>query len=269
MNLFQIQKICFEYKRSVYMKRIICAADNEDFAVAKSGGWTTYDVSTNAIPIIDVDAYGGSLSSFFYDSDKVVLDRDLDAFWNQVVTESMDIIQDSFNELGIPAKVVSGSGSMYHPSYYNFSSDELNFSISVDDGWVTEEFEEYKDDNDFLNFLHEKYSSRSGFISFFPSDRQEFIEAFESGRDKWKAVCQIITYQFDNGIYEENSETLVERMSENPDFDVLYLDSSPSGEHSGDVEELIEDYKANPDSWTDIDVDWLQDYAEYANVPFE
>ena len=251
------------------MKRIICASDNEDFAVAKSGGWTTYDVSTNVIPIIDVDAYGGSLSSFFYNSEMVVLDKDLDAFWNQVVAESMDIIQDSFNELGIPAKVVSGSGNIYHPSYYNFSGDELNFSISVDDGWVTEEFEEYKDDNDFLNFLHEKYSSRSGFISFFPSDKQEFIEAFESDRDKWKAVCQIITYHFDNGIYEENSETLVERMSENPDFDVLYLDSSPSGEHSGTVEELIEDYKANPDGWTDFDVDWLRDYADYANVSFE
>lgn len=243
------------------MKRIICAADN--------GGWTTYDVSTNVIPIIDVDAYGGSLSSFFYDSDKVVLDRDLDAFWNQVVTESMDIIQDCFNELGIPAKVVSGSGSMYHPQYYNFSSDELNFSISIDNSWVNEHFEEYKDDPEFLSFLNKKYASRSGFISFFPSDKQEFIEAFGSGRNKWKVVCQIITYQFDNGIYEENSETLVERMSENPDFDVLYLDSSPSGEHSGDVEELIEDYKANPDGWTDIDVDWLRDYAEYANVSFE
>lgn len=251
------------------MKRIICAADNEDFAVAKSNGWTTYDVSTNVIPIIDVDAYGGSLSSFFYDSDKVILDRDLDAFWNQVVTESMDIIQDSFKELGIPAKVVSGSGNIYHPSYYNFSGDELNFSISVEDSWINERFEEYKDDAEFLNFLQEKYSSRSGFISFFPSDKQKFIESFESSRDKWKVVCQIITYQFDNGIYEENSETLVERLSANPEFDMLYLDSSPSGEHSGSVEELIEDYKANPDSWDDYDVDWLQDYAEYANVSFE
>lgn len=251
------------------MKRIICAADNEDFAVAKSGGWTTYDVSTDVIPIIDVDGYGGELSTFLQNPDAVILDKYLDAFWDQVVVESMDIIQDSFNELDIPVKVVSGSGSMYHPSYYNFSGDELNFSISVENSWINERFEEYKDDAEFLNFLHEKYSSRSGFISFFPSDKQKFIEAFESGRDKWKVVCQIITYQFDNGIYEENSETLVERLSTNPEFDVLYLDYSPSGEHSGSVEELIEDYKANPDGWTDIDVDWLRDYAEYENIPFE
>ena len=251
------------------MKRVICAANKEDFAFAVSDGSSVYDVSTDVIPIIDVDAYGGTLSAFFYDSDSVIPDDSIDAFWNQVVDESLDIIQDCFNELGIPAKVVSGSGSMYHPQYYNFSGDELNFSISIDNSWVNEHFEEYKDDPEFLSFLHEKYSSRSGFISFFPSDKQEFIEAFESDRDKWKAVCQIITYHFDNGIYEENSETLVERMSENPDFDVLYLDSSPSGEHSGDVEELIEDYKANPDGWTDIDVDWLRDYAEYANVSFE
>ena len=251
------------------MKRIICAADNEDFAAAKSNGWTTYDVSTDVIPIIDVDGYGGELSEFLQNSDAVILDKELDAFWNQVVIESMDIIQDSFKELSIPAKVVHGSGSMYHPSYYNFSGDELNFSISVDDSWVNERFEEYKDDAEFLNFLHEKYSSRSGFISFFPSDKQEFIETFEDNRNKWKVVCQIITYQFDNGIYVENSEILTDRLHANPLFDILYLGDSPSGEHSGSVEELIEDYKANPDSWDDYDVEWLMDYAEYEGVPFE
>lgn len=251
------------------MKRVICAANKEDFAFAVSDGSSVYDVSTDVIPIIDVDAYGGTLSAFFYDSDSVIPDDSIDAFWNQVVDESLDIIQDCFNELGIPAKVVSGSGSMYHPQYYNFSGDELNFSISIDNSWVNEHFEEYKDDPEFLSFLNKKYASRSGFVSFFPSDGQEFIEAFESGKDRWKVVCQIITYQFDNGIYEANSEELYEKLSENPQFDILYLDSSPSGEHRGSAEELVEDYKANPDSWTDYDVDWLREYAKYEEVPFD
>ena len=82
------------------MKRFVSAADN--------GGWTTYDVSTNVIPIIDVDAYGGTLSAFFYDTDSVIPEDSLDDFWNQVVNESMDIIQDCFNEYYIPAEVVPG-----------------------------------------------------------------------------------------------------------------------------------------------------------------
>ena len=243
------------------MKRFVFAADD--------GGWTTYDVSTNVIPIIDVDAYGGTLSAFFYDTDRVIPADSLDDFWNQVVDVAMDIIQRSFNELDIPAKVVSGSGSIYHPREYNFECDELNFSISVDNAWVNRKFEEYKDDSTFLNFLGEKYSSYSGFISFFPSDKEEFISAFESHRDKWKTVCQMITYHIDNDTYKDNSEELEEYLGGNPNFDILYLDSSPSGEHSGYVEELIEDYKANPDSWDDYDVDWLREYAKYENVPFE
>ena len=251
------------------MKRIFCAADKEDFAFATSGGSSIYDVSTNVIPIIDVDAYGGTLSAFFYDTDTVIPDDSLDAFWDQVVDESLDIIQDCFSEFDIPAKVVSGSGSIYHPSYYNFSGDELNFSISIQDSWVNEKFEEYKDDSAFLNFIKEKYSSRSGFISFFPSDADDFIETFESNKDRWKAVCQIITYQFDKGIYEENSLELYERLDESPQFDILYLDSSPSGEHSGSAEELIVDYKANPGMWDEYDVNWLRDYAEYEGIPFK
>lgn len=251
------------------MKRVFCSANREDFAFATSGGSSVYDVSTNVIPIIDVDAYGGTLSAFFYDTDSVIPEDSLDDFWNQVVNESMDIIQDSFNEYYIPAEVVPGSGSIYHPREYNFSGDELNFSISIDDGWVQEKFETYRDDSVFLNFINKKYASRDGFISFFPSDSQEFVEAFESRSDRWKAVCEIITYQFGRGVNEENSEELLDRLFANPDFYILYLDSSPSGEHSGYVEELIEDYRMNPNNWDDSDVEWLREYAKYEDVPFK
>jgi hypothetical protein len=206
---------------------------------------------------------------FFDASDMVIPDDSIDAFWDQVVIESMDIIQDSFHDLGIPAKVISGSGSIYHPRYYNYGGDELNFSISIDDNWVNEKFEEYKEDSVFLNFIHKKYSSRDGFISFFPSDAQEFIESFESIDDRWKVVCEIITYQIDDSVYDDNNMTLYERMDENPNFDVLYLDASPSGEHSGSVEELIEDYRMNPDTWDASDVEWLIEYAKYEDVPFD
>ena len=250
-------------------KRIFCSANKEDFPIETSSGSSVYEVSTDVIPIIDVDGYGGILSSFFYDSDMVIPDDSIDDFWNQVVVEAMEIIQDSFNELGIPAKVVSGSGGMYHPSQYNFSGDDLNFSISIENNWVNSHFEEYKDDPSFLGFIRERYSSRDGFISFFPSDAQDFIESFESDSDRWKVVCEMITYQIDDSIYENNCLELYDRLSENPQFDMLYLDSSPSGEHSGDVEELIADYKANPDSWSEFDVDWLRDYAEYEGVQFD
>lgn len=242
------------------MKRFVFAADNS--------GSSVYDVSTNVIPIIDVGHYWGVLSTFF-DSDYVIYDDSIDDFWNQVVSESMDIIQESFNDYDIPAKVIPGSGSIYHPREYNFSDDELNFSISVNNAWVNQKFEEYKDSPEFQNYLKNNYSSYEGFISYFPSNIQEFINAFESDRDRWKAVCQIITYQFDNDVRKDNSETLVERLRQNPDFDTLELYYSPSGEHSGYAEELIEDYKANPDSWDEYDVEWLKDYAKYEDVPFE
>ena len=205
------------------------------------------NVNTDVLPVIDVDCYGGLLSTvledvFVYDFVEVdnLTPDDLgqeeyeeaielinekydgtDEFWSQTLRLVPDYIQDSFDEYNLRLKVLPGTCKWYHPREYNFSSDAIDFDVEVDTDWVAETFAELSQQEDFKSFLKKRFSSRSGFISFIPDNTADFEELTDpSNDDYWKLVSAIVTYYVDEdpSIARGVTEDLVEYINGNHEF---------------------------------------------------
>lgn len=154
------------------------------------------EVSTNLIPVISVGSYGETV----YDGYVV----DADDIKECILENAPEVVEDAIREVCPSAKV--SDCSVYMPRYYNFETDELNFTLDISDEDYKEMLYECIDDPDFEDFLKDNYSSYDGFISFVANN----VEEFEKQED-YKKVSQLImflytkddlreTYQYD---YEE------------------------------------------------------------------
>lgn len=83
--------------------------------------------------------------------------------------------------------------SYYHPQFYNFETDEINFTITLDKNLLAKLFEEYQNNDEFIDFL-KRYQSYDGFWSWMAADKQEFIEQCENEEKNWRSLAQILTY---------------------------------------------------------------------------
>lgn len=92
---------------------------------------------------------------------------------------------------------------MYHPRYYNFETDSIEFTISFNDDFKSY-FGKYADDNrdDFDKFLHDNFTSRSGFVSWTPNNYHDWDNGFENNDNK--CISVLIWYFLDNECDEES-----------------------------------------------------------------
>lgn len=218
-------------------------------AAVDGGAVTLKDMNTDVIPVADFGCYGGPLSGIledvfdaysvntsnlspddeYYDEIVKLISEKYDGteeFQQQVLDLAPATIQQAFDEYGIPATVVSGSCKWWHPREYNFSDDVIEFDMSIDTNWVESKFRELSSDSKFNKFLGERYSSRSGFMSFMPNNASEYEEILDpNSTDYWKLVSAIISYIVDNdpSISESIIEDLYEYIISNADF-VTYSD---------------------------------------------
>ena len=213
-------------------------------AAVDGGAVTLKDMNTDVIPVVDFGCYGGPLSGIledvfdaysvntsnlspddeYYDEIVKLISEKYDGteeFQQQVLDLAPATIQQAFDEYGIPATVVSGSCKWWHPREYNFSDDVIEFDMSIDTNWVESKFRELSSDSEFNKFLGERYSSRSGFMSFMPNNASEYEEILDpNSTDYWKLVSAIISYIVDNdpSISESVTEDLYEYITSNPNF---------------------------------------------------
>lgn len=218
-------------------------------AAVDGGTATLKDMNTDVVPVADFGCYGGPLSTIledvfdsysvntsnispddeYYDEIVKLINEKYDGteeFQQQVLDLAPATIQQAFDEYDIPATVVSGSCKWWHPREYNFSDDVIEFDMSIDTNWVENKFRELSGDSKFNKFLGERYSSRSGFMSFMPDSASEYEEILDpNSSDYWKLVSAIISYIVDSdpSISESVTEDLYEYISSNPDF-VTYSD---------------------------------------------
>lgn len=218
-------------------------------AAVDGGAVTLKDMNTDVIPVADFGCYGGPLSGIledvfdaysvntsnlspddeYYDEIVKLISEKYDGtkeFQQQVLDLAPATIQQAFDEYDIPATVVSGSCKWWHPREYNFSDDVIEFDMSIDTNWVESKFRELSSDSKFNKFLGERYSSRSGFMSFMPDNTSEYEEILDpNSTDYWKLVSAIISYIVNNdpSISESVTEDLYEYIISNPDF-VTYSD---------------------------------------------
>lgn len=93
-------------------------------------------------------------------------------------------------------------GNYYHPRYYNYETDSLEFTVKYTGNDLGTVIEEYSNNQDFIDFL-QNYKSYDGFISFFADNKDDFVK-----QDYAKSVSQIIKYNVTEEEYDEANENL-------------------------------------------------------------
>lgn len=112
-----------------------------------------------------------------------------------------------FNEIGI---IKLNFIKVDSPRFYNYSTDKLVCNIEVDKNKFLTELQKH-DFNAWENFLLEEFSSRDGFISFYPNNPIEWAGIINEKFDTDNVVIETLLqfYLEENGeIYEVKKELL-------------------------------------------------------------
>ena len=118
-------------------------------------------------------------------------------------------------------------GNYYHPRYYNYETDSLEFTVKYTGNDLGTVIEEYSNNQDFIDFL-QNYKSYDGFISFYADNKDDFVK-----QDYVKSVSQIIKYNVTEEEYDEANEDLY--------YDVMDCGFYPEDED--DTEESLKEKK--------------------------
>lgn len=83
----------------------------------------------------------------------------------------------------------------YSPREYNFKTDELDFTLTIDKRGFMEAIKGLEHNDEFATFLHENYASRDGFMSFTPDNYAEMLkEIATSGDYSDQAIASVVTF---------------------------------------------------------------------------
>lgn len=180
------------------------------------------ELNTGVLPIVDVDMYSLSEELNNYN----VTQEQLDEIAMELAPE---YIENTLSEILTNVSVIAKS--VYHPSQYNYSGDELEFTLNVSKSSFEHLKEESLNTDEFDQFLKNNYSTRSGFISYMADSIDEFER-----QDEWKQVVQIIMYNVPQDTIQENNDNYMERFLERVSMDY----ASEEIEESKSLEEASE-----------------------------
>lgn len=184
-------------------------AEGDYIRIGNNNGSFSEEVNTEVLPILHTGLYSLGLEDFNIESltdvDPIAIDI------------AKPIIEDTLKSI-IPVKVFNFS--MYHPRQYNYSDDEIDFIISGRySDYEKLEQECLANAEMFDSFLKKNYSSYDGFVSFMPSNIDEFNEE----KTFWKKLCQVIMFYIPKSDVDENTsnyqEDLIYALYENFDLD--------------------------------------------------
>lgn len=159
-----------------------------------------FEISSNLFPCVLVDTYESELSIYNFEvsssSDPFAYAcADYDEYLRCIENAANDWIQwtilPMMKKYGVEKIVTDG---IHQPSYYNYETDRLDFTVKMSDGWREtmhrwlDEFGKSGDDK-YGKFINAHYRSRSGFISLMP----ESFEEIEKMEDEERCVGAYLT----------------------------------------------------------------------------
>ena len=166
------------------------------------------DLNTGVLPIVNIDMY--SLNDRLPDSASY---EELDEIIKDVAPK---YIEETIQEVLPSAKITANK--VYHPSQYNYSGDELEFNLTVNQDEYENLRKEALSNSEFENFLKSNYSSSSGFISTMPDS----IEAFNRSKT-WQSMVQVIMFALRNidldSVNDNYLDEFMEKVYQNFEFD--------------------------------------------------
>lgn len=193
-------------KESMKKRKSIKESDNRD----------TFTLDTSNTPILDCGLYYTLLGEL----DPGRYDERFKEFEDCVKECAQPILDELVRKT--PNFEVVSVGTYYHPRYYNYETDSLEFTVKYTGDELGTVIEEYSNNQDFIDFL-QNYKSYDGFISFYADNKDEFIT-----QDYIKSVSQIIKYNVTQEEYERANEE-------------LYYDVEDCGFYPDDYEDEMEE----------------------------
>jgi len=252
----------------------------------------TLELSTNLLPLINVGTYDGQTCDInnFIDDYTIneeykegYINYDSETYWDNFDNKKyktklfklsneylIDNIKQQLIDLNIGILDIQCI-NIHSPQYYNFSTDCLNFNLSVTDDFNNTLINlinnlDSKDTDSLSNFLKDNFTSRDGFMSFTDNNIHDLINSINDFEDReisafltWYLKCKDI-------INTDNwCEFLYENISsyEYPEFlsdDFVAV--------TNDVRNHIIDYTNQNYTIKDTDtiISDLRDYFEYDDV---
>lgn len=163
------------------------------------------EMSTNILPLINPGTYGTILDA----TENDIREDCVEEWENAILHHGMEKMSEMFFEGEIVSQfgeIRVKNGVFKSPQFYNYQNDWIEFDLIVPDEAILEIRTSYFDD-DFFKWAKDNYGSRSGFISFFPVEREKFERAIcEDSYDFCRAIAMIIMKSFDDCIGEEEME---------------------------------------------------------------
>lgn len=74
--------------------------------------------------------------------------------------------------------------SIHNPKEYNFTTDKIKGYLNIPAGGIDRIIKEIETDEDFDEYCRENFSSYSGFVSFIPNNKKDFLETLKEDM-KW------------------------------------------------------------------------------------
>ncbi len=147
--------------------------------------------NTDVLPLVIPDTYGSGFQN------EVSTDM-WDDFKDLMIEKAAAAIKEALTETDF-AEANLTMGAFKSPSFYNFGTDWIEFTIEVDDTLVAKVPEKVNDD--FFDYI-KKYGSRSGFVSFYPTTKETWLAAMNGTRhlktyDMELALALYIMWQFE------------------------------------------------------------------------
>lgn len=136
------------------------------------------EMSTEMLPIVIPDTYG---SEFCYEID----DDMWDDFKKLMKDKAWAYIMNALNETDFKNSYVLIK-EFVSPREYNFRTDRIDFDLDFDDELI--EVVKRKVNDNFFEYI-KRFGSYSGFISFYPTEKNKFYEALEGKRSDKLALA--------------------------------------------------------------------------------
>lgn len=171
--------------------------------LTESSGVIKEQLNTGILPIVDVDLYS-LLSSGMLDD---VPDGDESKLDTIIQDVAPSFIKETIQDV-LPSVEIYATG-VYHPREYNYSGDELEFDLVVNENEYNALKDKVVNDEGFADYLKSNYSSRDGFISSMPDSIAEFNSA-----DSWKQLVQVIMYALKDVNFEHIEDSYLDSFME-------------------------------------------------------
>ena len=159
------------------------------------------ELNTGVLPVLDVGTYGREDYIFNWDDEEVPEDAEAD--WEEldrnIIAYGTPIVEEYLKQV-LPSAKVEGT-KVYHPQYYNFSTDELEFKVSFDVNEYNKLEDKAVKDPAFKEYLKDRYKSYDGFISYLADNLDEFYQ-----QDGWKRFVQVVMFYLRNEDFESTTD---------------------------------------------------------------